>query len=230
MNKKFIALLVPLMLLPMVGFAAAHWYDYIYKQYKLKAGCVCVEVEKWHVLGTTSYDVNCNNVTFGDELQINNIMGVNPCDNVSKVVGVQILANPIFPCWELTLEMFVHNKGTLAVKMDIPEFRFGGPYASDPCWDPIPMNTTNYPYFQYWSKAYIFKEDIGEWVQVQPTTFVLKPSETVKIVQYIHFIGQEYPELQCHWFRIDCKYPFFQYVPEGPLSSYTWEKPAPPPQ
>ncbi|MBX5328618.1 MAG: hypothetical protein QHH18_07435 [Candidatus Bathyarchaeota archaeon] len=221
MNKKFIALLVPLMLLPMVGFAAAHWYDYIYKQYKLKAGCVCVEVTKWHVLGTTSYDVDCDGIVFGDELQITNLWGTNPCDDVKKVVGVQILANPIFPCWELTLEMFVYNKGTLAVKMDIPKINFSGPLKDEPDWTPIQGGSIP-DYFQYWTKAYIWKEDIGEWVQVQPTTFVLKPCEEVKIVQYIHFIGQEHPELQCHWFRLDVLYPFFQYVPEGPLSSYTW--------
>ncbi len=222
MNKKFIALLIPLMLLPMVGFAAAHWYDYIYKQYKLKAGCVCVEISKWHVMGTTSYDVDCDGVVFGDELQITNIWGENPCDTEEKVVGVQILANPIFPCWELTFEMFVHNKGTLSIKMDIPTFVFGGPYEDDPCWGPIADPVPLPEYFQYWMIAYIWNSDIQDWVRVEPTTFVLKPSESVRIVQYIHFIGQEFPELQCHWFRIDCTYPFFQYVPEEEISSYSW--------
>jgi hypothetical protein len=222
MNKKFVALLIPLMLLPMVSFAAAHWYDYITKEYKLHAGCVCVEITKWHVLGTTSYDVNCNGIVFGDELQITNIAGVNPCDNVAKVAGVQILANPIFPCWELTLEMFIHNKGTLSVKMDIPTFTWGGPYAVEPDYGPIVDPVPKPDYFQYWSKAYIWKADIKEWVLMEPTTFVLKPSESVKIVQYMHFTGQEVPEVQCHWFRIDCKYPFFQYVPEEAISSYTY--------
>ncbi len=222
MNKKFIALLIPLLLFPMVSFATAHWYDYVNKQYKLKAGCVCVEVSKWHVMGTTSYDVDCDGVVFGDELQITNLMGTNPCDGVEKVVGVQILANPIFPCWELTLEMFVKNKGTLAVKMDLPSFTFGGPYDEDPCWgrivDPVPIPDA----FQYWSKAYVWDYDIEEWIQVEPTTFVLKPGEEVRIVQYIHYLSQLYPEHQCHWFRLDAQYPFFQYSPEGPISSYTW--------
>ncbi len=97
-----------------------------------------------------------------------------------------------------------------------------------PCWGPIENPVPIPEYFQYWTKAYIWKEQIGEWVEVEPTTFVLKPGEFVKVVQYIHFTGQRYPELQCHWFRLDAKYPFFQYVPEEPISSYTWEKTEPP--
>jgi hypothetical protein len=222
MNKKFAALIIPLMLLPLVGFATAHWYDYITKQYKMHAGTVCAEIVKWHVLETTAYDMDCDGVVFGDELQISNIPGKNPCDGLEKVAGVQILANPIFPCWELTFEMFIRNKGSLSIKMDIPTFTFGGPYEADPCWgpirDPVPLPT----YFQYFAKAYIWDDKIGEYVEVQPTTFVLKPGQEVRIVQFIHFIGQEFPELQCHWFRIDCVYPFFQYVPEEPISSYTY--------
>jgi len=224
MNKKFVALLIPLLLFPMMSFAAAHWYDSVTKQYKLKAGTVCVEISKWHVLRTTAYDVNCNNETFGDELIIENVWGRQKCDNVSKVVGLQILADPIFPCWELSLEMFIHNKGSLSIKMDFPVINFSGPYETDPCWDPITANTTSYPYFQYWTKAQVWVEEIGEWVEMEPTTFVLKPCESVRIVQYIHFLGQDYPELQCHWFRIDVEYPFFQFVPDEPISSYTWVK------
>jgi len=224
MNKKFAALIIPLMLLPLVGFATAHWYDYITKQYKMHVGTMCVEVTKWHVLSTTSYDTDCDKVVFGDELQISNIMGVNPCDGAEKVAGVQILANPIFPCWHLEFEMFVTNKGQLSAKADAPIITFGGPYEADPCWgeiaSPVPLPT----YFQYWWKYYVFNPITGEYdFEVQPTTFSLKPGETLRIVQFIHFIGQEYPELQCHWFRMDCKYPFYEFVPE-PISSYTWEK------
>ncbi len=70
-------------------------------------------------------DVNCNGIVFGDELQITNIWGINPCDGEEKVVGVQILANPIFPCWELTFSMNITNKGSLSAKMDIPQIVFG---------------------------------------------------------------------------------------------------------
>jgi hypothetical protein len=230
MNKKFAALLIPLLMLPMVSFAAAHWYDSILKQYKLKAGTVCVEITKWHVMGTTSYDANCNEEIFGDELIIENVWGEQCCeeDIEKKVVGLQILADPIFPCWELTLEMFIHNKGSLSIKMDFPTVKFAGPFELDPCWDPIVDSMEIPDYFQYWTKAYIWRQDIGEWVEVEPTTFVLKPCQVVRIVQYIHFIGQEYPELQCHWFRLDVEYPFFEYVPLEPIECYGWEKEEPP--
>jgi len=226
MNKKFAALLIPLLMFPLVSFAAAHWYDSVTKQYKLKVGTVCVEISKWHVAKTTAYDVNCNEEVFGDELIITNLWGVNPCDGEDKVVGVQIFADPIFPCWELTLEMWIHNKGSLSVKMDFPIITWGGPYEIDPCWDEIVDPGPMHPAFQYWTKPYLLNE-LGEWYEVEPTTFVLKPCESVKIVQFIHFVGQDYPELQCHWFRLDIEYPFFEYVPGEPLDCYTWEKPAP---
>ena len=222
MNKKFVALLIPLLLLPMVSFAAAHWYDYVNKQYKLKAGCVCVEVSKWHVLGTTSYDVDCDKEVFGDELQITNLWGKNPCDCVEKVVGVQILANPIFPSWNLLLEMFVHNKGTLTVKLESPTFVWGGPYTDDPCFGPIVDPVPKPDYFQYTYEFYIKDPITGEYTQkAEPTTFELKPCESVRIVQFIHFTAQDYPELQCHWFRMDVKYAFVQFVPQS-ISSYKW--------
>jgi hypothetical protein len=219
MNKKFVALLIPLLLLPMVSFAAAHWYDYVTKQYKMHVGTVCVELTKWHVNGTTSYDTNCNGIVFGDELTITNLNGWCDCLNRSKVAGVQILANPIFPCWELTLDMYIKNCGSLSVKADPANVIFGGPYETDPCWGPIVSPVPIPEYFQYWHKYYVMVNDV--WVEKEPTTFNLKPGEIMWVREYIHFIGQKYPELQCHWFRLDFKIPFFEFVPD-PIGSYTW--------
>jgi hypothetical protein len=222
MNKKFVALLIPLMLLPMVSFGAAHWYDYITKDYKLHAGTVCVEITKWHVFETTAYDVNCNGIVFGDELTITNVIGKNPCDGLEKVAGLQILANPIFPCWELTLDIYITNKGTLALKMDPALITFGGPYIDDPCWGPIKDPVSIPSYFQTWHEYRIFVA--GQWILTQPTTFMLKPGEQIWVREFIHFIGQDNPELMCQWFRFTFQLPFYQYTPE-PITSYTWEKP-----
>jgi hypothetical protein len=219
MNKKFVALLIPLMLLPMVSFGAAHWYDYITKQYKLHAGTVCVQLVEWHVFETTAYDVNCNGIVFGDELEITNIMGTNPCDGASKVAGVQIYANPIFPCWEMTLDLYIQNKGTLSIKPDLALITFGGPYEDEPDWGPIANPVPIPSYFQYTHTYYQFVA--GEWVIKEPTTFSLKPGEVMWVREYIHFLAQDYPEFMCHWFRLDFRIPFFQYVPE-PTGSYTW--------
>jgi hypothetical protein len=222
MNKKFVALLIPLMILPMVSFGAAHWYDYVTKQYKLHAGTVCVELTKWHVNETTAYDVNCNGILWGDELQITNLEGTCPCSNASRVVGVQILGNPIFPCWELTLDMYITNCGTLSLKVEAANITFGGPYESDPCWGPIADPAPIPNYFQY--RHTFYRMTPGGWVIAEPTTFGLKPGETLWVREYIHFLAQDHPEFMCHWFRLDFKIPFYQYVPE-PTGSYTWEKP-----
>jgi hypothetical protein len=224
MNKKFVALLIPLMVLPMVSFGAAHWYDYITKQYRLHVGTVCVTLESWHVFTTTAYDANCNGEIFGDELQITNVAGPNvPCTDPPQptVAGVQIYANPIFPCWQLGLDLYIRNLGTLGLKMDAPTLVYGGPYATDPGWGTIVNPVTPIP--DYWQTTFViyrWVDGVG-WIVAEPTTFMLKPGELLWVHEFIHFLAQAYPEFQCHWFRFDVQIPFYEFVPD-PISSYTW--------
>jgi len=247
MNKKLVALLIPVMLLPMIGFAYAHWTDTVYKQYKMHAGTVDVEIDYYHVLNTTSYDVNCNGDVFGDELNITEVWETDfpwvKKDSPSpQLVGLRIKADPIYPCWELRIEIYIHNVGRLSVKMDDPivEWYTNGTswYNEDPCWDNTtvgddpdfdnfhtgppagykwPCTKPNWKpaYFQYDMKFYRNVTGVG-WVQFEPTTDgTIKPCKCIKVVEYIHFLGQPYPEFECHWCRLDVWIPFHQHVGEN---------------
>ena len=133
MNKKLLtALLIPIMLMPLMSFAYAHWTDTVEKRYKLRPGTVEIHIIQWHIDRCTSYDCNCNDEILGDELQI-----VPRCDDEGQVIGLWIQADPIFPCWELELKILVHVKGRLAVRFEEPKIVFKGPYEDDPCFEPI---------------------------------------------------------------------------------------------
>jgi hypothetical protein len=147
MNKKLlIVLLLPLMLLPMVSFGYAHWTDTVTKRYKLRPGTVEIHIIQWHVDYTTSYDANCNGEILGDELQI---MPVYDDHDPPEVIGVNILADPIFPCWELEFKMLIHVKGRLAVRFEEPKIVMAGPYPDNPCFAPIDPNDPYYVEYDY---------------------------------------------------------------------------------
>ena len=222
MNKKFAALLIPLMLLPIVAFGYAHWTDSAKKNYYMRAGTVKTEIIAWHIEGTNTYDADCDGVIYGDELQIIPIDEYDEDLDEFEVVKLDIIVDPIYPSWFLDLEMIIHNKGRLSIKADEPIIRWTGPQDNrlddidtpDVYIDPA----TGIPYFfQYEWAYYIWGGDLAGWVEVEPTTMVVKPSEVLRVKQYIHFIGQEYPELQCHWLDLHVEIPFFQYIGE------TWE-------
>jgi len=213
MNTRLAFALIPLMLLPMVGFGSAHWTDSVKKNYYLHAGTVEVEIIWWHVEGTNTYDVDCDGNIWDDELKI-----IPVYDEEREVVKLDITVDPIYPCWFLDLEVIIHNKGRLSIKADDPMIQFT--YENEP----IPPQ----PYFQYFWHYYIWDPDIGEWIEVEPTTMVIKPSQVLRVKEFIHFIGQDYPELQCHWLDLHVEIPFFQYIgeewsslPSGPYLDFT---------
>jgi len=220
MNTRLVFALIPLMLLPMVGFGSAHWTDSVKKDYYMHAGTVAVEIVSWHVQGTNSYDTNCNGRVFGDELNI-----INEYDEEKEVIKVDIIADPIYPCWYLDLEVIIHNKGRLSVKADKPIIRWTGPQTGKDDNIPTPERyidpkTGNPVYFQYFWKYYVWVDGVG-WVETEPTTMVIKPSQRLRVKEYIHFIGQDYPELQCHWLDLHVEIPFFQYIGEE-IECYHW--------
>jgi hypothetical protein len=185
MNKKVLSLLlVPLMLMPLMGFAYAHWSDRVTKQIKLHAGTVKVDIAWWHVDKCNTYDVSCDGEYFimGDypitdrilnphydpdvkyELIIENVR-----DDDDQVIEVYITADPVFPEWELEFKMLIHNKGRLAVQSDIHHWNWTGPEAVDPCWLDEPYGDypddrvipqfvepdgTTHDIFEYWEELY----------------------------------------------------------------------------
>lgn len=231
MNKKLVALLIPLLMMPLVGFAYAHWYDSVTKNIKMHVGTVDIEIVQWHVDKTNTYDADCDGVIEGDELKIEEVW----VDELGQrqLEGIRIAVDPIYPCWILEFKFIVHNKGRLVLEMSEleSEWGWGGPYSTDPCWGretgAVP------PGFQYTVKLYKHVEPIGVTcpkpcldkthytLEVQPTTFHLKPCESILVYQYIHFLGQDYPQYQCNWFRLWYKIGFREWI--GPeWGSYGW--------
>lgn len=220
MNKKLVALLIPLMLLPMIAIGYAHWTDSAKKNYYMRAGTVKTEIVAWHIEGTNTYDADCDGVIYGDELQIIEVEEYDDDLDEWETKKLDIIVDPIYPSWFLDLEIIIHNKGRLSIKADEPIIEWTGPQDNmldnTPTPDEYINQTTGIPYyFEYDWHYYIWLAD--HWVEVEPTTMVIKPSQVLRVKQFIHFIGQEYPEIQCHWLDLHVEIPFFQYVGE------TWE-------
>jgi len=230
MNKKLVALLIPLMLISMASFGYAHWSDSVTKKYKLHSGTVEIDIIQWHIDKCTSYDVNCNKEVYGDEIQVFPIK-----DPTGQVIDLHILADPIFPCWELEFKMLVHNKGRLAVRFEKPTIVFKGPYDAgvDPCWDPITggidydwdkKEFPGIPWFEY--ICLMYKHDDTTYptcpkpctdkshytIPADPTEYRYKPCECIMIKQWLHLKQAALPDwpetrlqeyLQCRYLRID---------------------------
>jgi len=227
MNRKFVLLLIPLLMLPMAGFGVAHWTDSVKKDYYMHAGTVKTEIVWFHIEGTNTYDVDCDNVIYGDELIIEEIQEYDDELEEWETKKLSIYVDPIYPSWYLDLEMIIHNKGRLAIKLEEPILRWTGP--QDNMLDDIDtpdayMGADGIPvFFQYLWYYSIWDEDFQTWITVEPTTFHVKPSHVVRVKQYIHFIAQEYPELQCHWLDLHVEIPIIHFegvewasLPNGP--------------
>ena len=223
MNKKLALLLIPLMLMPLAAFGYAHWTDSAKKNYYLHAGTVKTEIIWWHIEGTNTYDVDCDGVIYGDEIQILPVEEYDADLDEWEVVKLDIVVDPIYPSWFLDLEVIIHNKGRLAVKADEPILEWTLNNLTMP--DKYMNATTGIPlFFQYEWHYYIWVADT--WVEVEPTTMVVKPCEVLRVKEFIHFIGQDFPELQCNWLDLHVEIPVFHYTgdiwfsePMGPFNA-----------
>ncbi len=223
MNKKLLtALLIPLMLMPMMSFAYAHWTDTVTKKYKLRPGTVELHIIQWHIDKCTSYDANCNDEILGDEIQI-----IPVYDADDEVIDLHIKADPIFPCWELEFKMLIHVKGRLAVRFEEPEIVMAGPFPEDPCFEPIDPTDPYYveydwkaqefpgiPWLTYYCTMWKHNDakygepcdlathpdgcpcyDKSHYDQpASPTEFRYKPCECIMIKQYLHLKQEVLPD------------------------------------
>lgn len=246
MNRKLLlALILPLMLIPMTSFAYAHWTDKVTKQIKLHAGTVEVEIIQWHIDECNSYDVDCNGIIFGDELIVDTLM-----DADGQVIEVLITADPVYPSWRLVFKMLIHNKGRLVARSYMHHWDWIGPVEDEPDWlvtQPYPDGRTVPPHLDYTEELRLHNDALfgsptdpvshpdgppctnkdHYTVVVEPTTYILKPSQCVLVYEEITFNAQDDPlktEAQCHWFRLAKELVFFQETGDT-WSSDGWTKP-----
>ena len=221
MNKKLVALLIPLLLLPLVAFGYAHWTDSITKKYKFHFGTVEVEVVKWHVDELKIWDANSNGVIEGEELNITEVR-----DGAGELIGFLIAAAPVGPDFTINFTMLIHNKGRLPVEVEAPVVNVSDLYTNDPCWDtftPITAPSWFVYTFQYYAHTPPETKNCFNATHyttpIEPTGRVYEPSECIKITQKIWLNVQGHPELQCHWFKVFVEIPVKNSNP-GTYSSY----------
>ena len=211
MNKKLALLLIPLLMLPLVAFAYAHWSDTVYKKYKFRFGTVDIEILKWHVDKLVGWDTDCSGTPFDTEFVVTEIKDVTGV----YTIGLEILADPIGPGYHLEFKMLVHNYGRLPVVIEAPILKISNLTTADPCFTDFDENMTDDylgKYFDYTCQYYRLDdayeppdEDPNHYTTTVPATGkVYKPCESILIEQIIDFSkAQDYREdLQCHWFRL----------------------------
>jgi hypothetical protein len=210
MNKKLIALLIPLLLLPLFAYGYAHWTDSIVKKYKFRFGTVQVEVVKWHIDDVKAWDANSNGIIFGEEVNVTEVL-----DNDGELIGFEISADPVGPGFSINFTMLIHNKGRLPYEVYAPEINVSDLTSDDPDFTDFTPLPALPPWMTY-TFDYLANQDLtahndfnaSHYTQhVEPTELVYEPSQCLKITQKIDFFIQAYPELQCHYFRIFVQIP-----------------------
>jgi hypothetical protein len=225
----------------MLSFGYAHWTDKVRKQIKLHAGTVDVDIPWWHVDALKTYDVDCDGDVFSqgaEEMEEVHIDFLRDADDDIK--EIRITCEPIMPGFYLEFKFLIHNAGRLAIQshdhnvmwiamdepLDEPEFldeTNGYPWDVD-----FPGVETGYwvpDGFEYTEILYLHDPalpctdkpclTIAHYTQaVAPTTYSLKPCQSVLLKEIINANIQEYPEYQCHWFRLTKELIFSEKVPE----------------
>lgn len=223
MNKKLVALLIPLLLLPLVAFGYAHWTDSITKKYKFHFGTVEVEVVKWHVDECNTWDANSNSEVFGDEVNVTEV-----CDSEGELIGFLIVAAPVGPNFWINFTMLLHNKGRLPFEVYAPVVNVSGLYDRDPCWDTFTPLATPPAWFVYTYQYYCHsspgtKNDFNAThytTKIDPTGRLYEPSECIKVTQKIWLnVQPNQTALQCHWFKVFVEIPV-RNSPGALYSSY----------
>jgi hypothetical protein len=234
-------------ILPMMSFGYAHWTDKVRKQVKLHAGTVEVDIPWWHVDELRTTDVDCDDDVFSVDPEEPEEFHIIPVFMDDQLKEIRILADPIFPGWYVEFKFFIHNKGRLKVRSynHRVEWIMGSEPLEDPCWLDLPWDqpfpgeevANVIPGIIYDEELYLHdpatpcidKPCLNPehyTLSVSPTTYTLKPCECVLVKEFINADIQEYPEYQCHYFRLTKELEFVQ-ADYQVYSSFGWVKALP---
>lgn len=221
MNKKFlVALILPLLLIPLASFAYAHNYDYVEKKYKLHVGTMWANITYFHVDYVKAMDKDNDGVLFGDEVIIN----VFEEDCTWKV---HILVDPVSGGFVLNTTMTVTNLGDLPWTVTWSGWPQWGNSTGDLCWDEMPDK--NFPMWprELWSwEIKYYKENATGRYPATPTEFVYKPGNNFTVVQHINLRQPSspveealYKEMMGSWFYI---WEIFTFESEELIEDSSW--------
>lgn len=231
MNKKFaIALILPLLLIPLASFAYAHNYDYVEKKYKLHVGTMWANVTYFHVDHAMVMDQNNDGKIFGDELNITVFE-----DNCIWKVYIEV--DPVSGGFVLNTTMVITNLGDLP--WTVTWARTGGGYwprwdnsTEDLCWDEEPKKA-GFPMWptELWSWEITYsKTNSSGTFSAKPTEHVYKFGDNFTVVQHINLRQPEtteeellYKKIMGSWFYI---WEIFTFKSEDLMTDSSWTFPA----
>lgn len=230
MNKKLALLLIPIMIIPMIGFAYAHFYDYVYKQYKIHVGSVEMKIEYFNITYLEYYDMGpeCGHVDGVIDDEITYWIG-----NLDCTWYLNITIDPAFPGMIMETEMFLHNIGKLPYRIRFFGPYFDGPHETDPCWDPDGVRGTAPAWLVYTRTTFRHDDTIDSGkdcfdpshytVAVGSTGWTYCNSYSLLVKQRI-YLNQDLMEpiqkdIECKWFRILL---YFEAESEG-VEEIDWE-------
>jgi len=232
MNKKFVALLIPLMLIPLISYGYAHFTDQVVKKYKVHVGSLEIDVTGFHVDKVIMPDVNQNDKIFDDELMIKIYENADDC-----TWYVEIEANPITGGFILDTTMWLHNGGKLPFELHWDVF-WDGPHDEDPCFDaPGPIRPLTELAIPPWSFSmeiykYHWNPDLGEYEKTgpwAPTETDYKPCDYIEVIQHINFEQPDpanpesmkwQKDWECKWIRLWVTFTAWDITMED--ESWTW--------
>jgi len=225
MNKKFlVALILPLLLIPLASFAYAHNYDYVEKKYKLHVGTMWANITYFHVDHVKLMDQNNDGILFGDELNIT----VWEDDCTWKV---HIEVDPVSGGFVLNTTMVITNLGDLPWTVTWAGWPLWGNSTGDLCWDEKPDKIFPMWPRELWSwEIKYYKENATGRYPATPTQFVYKPGNNFTVVQHINLRQPSspveealYKEMMGSWFYI---WEIFTFESEELIEDSSWTFPA----
>ncbi len=232
MNKKFlVALILPLLLIPLASFAYAHNYDYVEKKYKLHVGTMFANITYFHVDYVKAMDQNNDGVLFGDEVNITVFE-----DDCTWKVYIEV--DPVSGGFVLNTTMEITNEGDLPYT--VTWARSGTPSfypvwtnsTGDECWDymvdPKPVPSLWPSELWSWDIKY-YKDNStrgGGNYTATTTEHVYKPGDIFRVVQHINLIQPDtdlenalYKKIMGSWFYI---WEIFQFESEDLMTDSSW--------
>ncbi|TET18943.1 hypothetical protein E3J74_08555 [Candidatus Bathyarchaeota archaeon] len=229
MNKKFlVALILPLLLIPLASFAYAHNYDYVEKKYKLHVGTMWANITYFHVDYAKVMDQDNDGEIFDDELNITVFE-----DNCIWKVHIEV--DPVSGGFVLNTTMEITNLGDLPWTVTWARGAGGfwprwGNSTEDLCWDEEP--TKSFPMWpsELWSwEIKYYKDNSTKGGAVYPaavTEHKYKPGDVFRVVQHINLIqpgtdleAELYKEIMGSWFYI---WEIFMFESEDLIEDSSW--------
>jgi hypothetical protein len=108
-TKIFTLIILPLILFPMIGIGAAHWYDIVTKEYKLHVGRLDLKIISYKILYPCGVLVQS---------------GPPECQMPTKCIS---LSTKVFPGWYCWIGLKIQNFGSAPVCVDGPTYMVTDP-------------------------------------------------------------------------------------------------------